>query len=281
MSLQGPGTQIRRGLPLQFFATLGSVDSTALSILLRSCGRPAQAALDAFLQQLAPSQTASPSHLPQVTAVLATSTWSAAAIIGRVNDAPDIPVLLTMALTPEVRSQLVSRVGFYSRLLGQAYHEGAEISLWDALRTRYPDGLAWLALPSTQLLPAFSFIGKSGLGSLPLAFPPLARSRCQHKADEVHLIGAQGSQDSCSAMWWGQAASRSSDALIAGLSRYADYFRGGENTVKTQKKTSSMPIASVSPSSIARPIRVGLLGARGYVGREFVRLIASHPTMQV
>lgn len=179
-----------------------------------------------------------------IAAVVATDDYSGAAIVTSVPGCP-VPVLHTMALTP------------------LAYAEGTEAALWTELKLKFPS-LAWRAVPAAPVAEGIKTVRAAGPSAIPTAFPPLSAARSASQASGSQKSG----KDSASVMWSGVEPAHI-PAVVAAL---------GASSSPLPK-----PVVQPSPASAAggKPLRVGLLGARGYVGRELVRLLAGHPALQV
>ena len=101
-------------------------------------------------------------------------------------------------------------------------------------------------------------------------------------------------------MWYGAGAERAVE-VVAAVTAAAEVAEapaaaaaaavevraaaGGLAPAPLSAGSSSSSPSSSTPTSVAvagpRDVRVGLLGARGFVGRELLRLIARHPRLQV
>lgn len=179
-----------------------------------------------------------------IRSVIATDDYSGAAIVTDVPGCP-LPVVHTMALTP------------------LAYAEGTEAALWTELRARFPGGLAWRAAASAPVAAGAKTVREEGPSAIPRAFPPLSVARSSSQA-----LGSQTLVSGGAVMWTSPDAA-AVPAIVASL---------GGSSAATPKPVVQPSHASGSGS---KPLRVGLLGARGYVGRELVRLMAGHPSLQV
>jgi hypothetical protein len=177
-----------------------------------------------------------------IAAVIATDDYSGAAVVATVPGCP-VPVLQALALTP------------------LAYAEGTEAALWTELRARFP-ALAWRATETGTIAAAVKAVQEGGPAAIPRTFPPLSVARSSGQATGSHKLATGGS------VMWAGAAPGDVPAIVAAV--------GGAPALPK-------PVVAPSHASAAgsRPLRLGLLGARGYVGRELVRLLAGHPSLQV
>lgn len=212
--------------------------------------------------------------------MLVTEDYSAAAIVTQPADSP-VPLLHTLALAPV------------------AYNEGSEPALWRELSTAFPAGLAWLASPSLPIAKATAELQAGGPASIPSLFPPLSiRRSAQHATGMLSLappptIAASATTAQAAfgtvgpaAMWRGSGITAAqAPAIAAAVQKHLlppstpSAAAGGAGAVETIPKPVAVP--SSASQAGARSVRVGLLGARGYVGRELVRLLGGHPHMQV
>jgi N-acetyl-gamma-glutamyl-phosphate reductase / acetylglutamate kinase len=267
---KGPGSQIRRGVKLLKFDSLGAADGVRLRGLLSACGD--ESSKDA-LRLLDDADKASKS----IDRIIATEDWSAAAVVTKAEGG--IPVLHALALAP------------------QAYWEGSESALWKEVIAAYPNGIAWLArdakLPAGYntttmggpLRGAAEAAGKDP-ASVSSLFPASSvRRSSQHATASVGLVGVCPSS---AVMFRGPSDSPILANLTTTVAKtVVAHVTGGAITSASAGATVAsgsqqcVPAASASNKKSASPLRVGLLGARGYVGRELVRLIGQHPDLQV
>ena len=112
------------------------------------------------------------------------------------------------------------------------------------------------------LAEGIKIVREAGPSAIPRCFPPLSVAR-----SGSHATGTQKLGDGSSVMWSGVEPS-AIPAVVAAL--------GGSAVIPK-------PVVQPSHASGAgsKPLRVGLLGARGFVGRELVRLLGGHPSLQV
>ena len=243
---RGPGTHIRRGQRINRFASLGALDATRLDALLRVCGAPRPAAG------------------ADIVAVYVTDEYSACAIVSRPPQTsasggpPPLPLLQTMVCQP------------------LAVAEGVERALWAALREDFT-ALAWLAPPSRETSAALAEVEARGADHAAAAFPPLSFNRSlRHASGGVVPVG---SGTAGAAMWYGAGAERAAE-IVAAVHASAAVPPPPPPPPPAGSAASAASVAAPTGAS-ARDIRVGLLGARGFVGRELLRLVARHPRLQV
>jgi hypothetical protein len=240
--MQGPGTQIRKGRKINIYTSLGSLDPVPLNQLLTAAGV-------AWL-----------SFPSDVIKVFATDDMSGIAVITQPSDSP-APFLHTFALRPK------------------AYAEGTENALWKEIVAIYPS-LVWVG----QSLPGMgeSVTALKKTGNVPATFPVLSSRRSVLYASggislegpSPGVSGASGVTGGKSLLWRGLNDSQVATAI--------SYFRQAQaQPAASTTPTTPRPVATPATGSGSRSIKVGLLGARGYVGRELVRLVAGHPHMQV
>jgi acetylglutamate kinase len=286
---RGPGSQIRRGVKLLRFDSVGAADGVRLRALLQAAGcRAGVALLESAGAGPGGDLASSPaSHASHITRIIATEDYSAAAIVTqpRGGPVPLPPVLHTLALAPA------------------AYWEGSERALWSQLDREFPAGLAWYApAPAASPADAAAAVARDGPASVPLHFPALSSRRSSAAATAgVALSPAAGSAGAGAhaaspatlaagpSVFYRAAAAASPSALelsaiAAGVARYAGLgavpaVAAGATVRPVLPVPTSAP--SAGPAKEGSPLRVGLLGARGYVGRELVRLIAGHPNLQI
>ena len=238
---QGPGTQIRRGVAVSHFGSLGAADATRVLAALRA-GGASDSAIDAL------SEPAS------IDALYATAEYTAVAVVSK-GSPPRLVALCASA---------------------SAMAEGADSALWKRLKRDYT-ALSWEAIAPTPILAANDAIIKNGVTHIPKAFPALSTTRSAAYADGTVRLSS-----GASAMWWGPGGDA---AAIGALIRGANY---APVMVRDPVSLEGLQKQNVAPSpppphsrSRSRSVRVGLLGARGFVGRELLKLIANHPSMTV
>lgn len=180
-----------------------------------------------------------------IAAVFATHDYSAAAIVTQSAAADAVPVLRSLVCSPV------------------AMAEGVEAALWAVLQEKFPS-LTWTAKASRDTKEAAAEVQAKGPSHIPFAFPPLSVNRAARYAT-ITLARANGDV----AMGFGAGAA----AVVAASSSSAP-------VTVTSTASSSSGNGSSSKSS-GKGLRVGLLGARGYVGRELLKLLAIHPDMTV
>jgi hypothetical protein len=246
---QGPGTQIRRGIKIHQFGSFGGVDVTRLQQLFRGAGAAGERTL-ALLASGAPLGGGS------VAAVFVADNYSGAAIVvspaAATPAASPVKIIHGMALSP------------------LAYAEGTEAALWSEVLRAFP-AVSWLAPPCAPIASAASDIQKLGAAAIPATFPPLSAERSALHADgQQRLTGL-----AATAMWTGVSLEQA-PGVVAALRLSA-----GLDPAPAPPAPKPIVFPSGSSSAGAKATRVGLLGARGYTGRELVRLFARHPDFQV
>jgi N-acetyl-gamma-glutamyl-phosphate reductase/acetylglutamate kinase len=153
-------------------------------------------------------------------------------------------------------------------LSASAQGQGMEAALWRRLREDFP-ALAWRARASKGPAAGRAEVLAGGPAAIPKAFPALSTSRAAQWAEGTALLpgggGAQG-------MWWGLQGGKGVAEAIEALAA------GGAPPAAAPPAAAAAGAAGVrrSPS-----IRVGLLGARGFVGRELLALIGNTSSLQV
>ncbi|RYY33085.1 transcriptional regulator [archaeon] len=167
-----------------------------------------------------------------------------------------------------------------------AYTEGTEAALWKEVVQTFP-AFAWRgSATTTTTLGASLHALRAALAAQPAAadklsvatyFPPLSTRRSMAFASGGQKLDAactSSFEESDAALWVGipDAAIPVAVAAVRGAAV--------EARIAAAAPMLTRPV-DVSTPARARSVRVGLLGARGYVGREFVRLLAGHPEMQV
>ena len=242
---KGPGTQIRAGAALTRFDSPGAADAGRLAALLDATGAGAVAAL-----------------LRGAT-VYATADYSAAAVV--LPAAAGAPPTLPRRLAALVAT-------------APALAAGAEGALWAALRADFPR-LRWLAPPSMSPAAGAAALNAAGpCNTAPLVFPPLSETRSGAWAEGSVALGQKGR-----GMWWGAAAAGDVAAVVEALAADAEVVGVGAAAAAAAAAPPPPPAPRpVAPGdSGRRGVRLGLLGARGFVGREFLRLVAGHPSLTV
>jgi hypothetical protein len=257
-SVQGPGTQIRRGVKIHRFDSLGSVDAARLRQLFRASGPDGARAL-AVLDAPPGAQG------PALAAVFVTEDYSGAAVVSTVAG-PSISSASHSGSGPE-RPPAAVLVGM--ALSPLAYAEGTETALWAETLNAFP-GVCWLAPPSLTLASAAAMVQRLGPAVIPETFPPLSVDRSGlHAAGQQRLPGSSR----LTAMWAGTTTAEHALAALSAL-----------RLAPQSEPLSSLPKPVFIPaagSASGKATRVGLLGARGFTGREFVRLLAEHPELQI
>lgn len=242
---RGPGTQIRRGQKLNRFDTVGACDVLRLSALLSTCGQT-----EAILLVNEKSQHG------LIDAIFISEDYTACAIVTKTSTS-SLHVLHTLSCLP------------------LALAEGAESALWSAVKEKYAS-LSWLGVASKATKVALAEVEEKGFSHIPMAFPPLSVGRSMEHAEGMVPQPSSSLTDNNKVMWFGKGVN-AEQAIAAIITR---------KTINhsSNKSSSSSSSSTPSPSSIPnrkRDIRVGLLGARGFVGRELLRLIKQHPRLEV
>ena len=156
------------------------------------------------------------------------------------------PRLSAMALTPTAMASAV---------------EGA---LWKRLKGDF-SALLWTATPSSPIDTAIVSLKSDGPSQIPLLFPALSVNRSsEHATGRIALSGGRVG------MWWG----------VENVAGAVKELGNGEGEPAQHHK----PVAAgnaTPPTSARKSVRVGLLGARGYVGRELLSLLAGHGMIEV
>ena len=296
--LQGPGTQIRRGQRINTFPSIGSTDRTRVEALLRGA-RPvaSPASSPSSAAAAAPSHSSGAHSSPllppdeNIEAVIAADDYSGVVIITKhspSSSSASVPTIAAFALSP------------------LAYAEGTEAALWKAVKGAYASrGLVWVAPAGLPLPDAAAAAKAGGPRSLPSLFPPLSAARSTPHASATVVVegGAGGGSVAC---YWGPAGvegAAAAAAAVAGAVQGGAAGAASGGSPPSVKPSASVAAASpilrspttssATPTAVAaaaavgggvggvgggmlrgRGIRVGLLGARGFVGRELVRLIA-------
>jgi N-acetyl-gamma-glutamyl-phosphate reductase/acetylglutamate kinase len=174
-----------------------------------------------------------------------------------------MPLLHTLACTPT------------------AMAEGMESALWRMLQTAHPK-LAWAAPASAPLAAGAAAVQAKGTAHIPIAFPAQSYNRSlSHASGSQRLAGVATEAGPVTAMWSGIMEGSEVAAAVAAVTAFARDVTGTAGGTAATVKGAAQAAAAPAPAASNRRIRVGLLGARGYVGRELVRLIAGHPDMQV
>lgn len=245
---RGPGTQIRRGQKLNRFDSIGACDVLRLSALLSACS-----------QTEAVKLVNDKTQFGLIDALFISEDYTACAIVTK--NSSSLPVLHTLACLP------------------LALAEGAESALWSAIRASYTS-LAWHAVASKVTKVALAEVEEKGFSHIPIAFPSLSVGRSLEHAIAFVPVPSTLSSDSLSStfsnnkvMWFGNDVT--AEQAISAV------FKTNLKSTSAEKASSSSSSPSTSPSSRKRDIRVGLLGARGFVGRELLRLIKQHPRLEV
>ena len=281
---RGPGTHVRRGVRLTRAGSAGALDSVRLEALLRACGAPPLPAPADVLAIFVSDEYSS-------CAVVVRPPAPASARGGAAAAAAPMPRLHAMACSP------------------LAMAEGAEPALWARLREDFP-ALCWLAPPSRDTAEACAEVAARGAEHVPRAFPPLSVNRsAQHAAGgSIPLPPRQATGGAAAAaaaaprgvaMWYGAGAERAVE-VVAAVTAAAEAAEAAEAAAAAafemraaagglapaatlSGSSSSSPTSSSTSAAVTGPrdVRVGLLGARGFVGRELLRLIARHPRLQV
>jgi len=249
---KGPGTQIRRGTKISRLDSTGAVDRPRLESLLLSVGAEATAKL---FHSPPPSTSVR---------VYVTEDYDGAAVVCSSLEKGSFPTLSAMALTPTAMASAV---------------EGA---LWKRLKSDYPV-LCWRASRSAPIDVALESVRKSGPAQIPLAFPALSVNRAGEFAEGSTTLG-----DDMIGMWWGVEGDKTGEnvmKIIEELKKeHQKQHTRNHESLQLPVTVKSLVAPPVLPSRVdgkARSIRVGLMGARGYVGRELLSLLAGHPDLQV
>lgn len=283
---RGPGSQIRRGTKLLRFDSAGAVDGGRLRALLLAAGDHATAALFDSSTSTSSSGGVRREHIIRV---IATDDYSAAAVVAALpapagssatadSGSGSVPIVVSMALSPD------------------AYWEGSEQALWTELSAQFPSGVAWLAGPAPSVAAAAEAVAKGGRDAVPKSFPLLtARRSIAFASTGASVAGAAPADADVGTLAAGPSVffrgplpgGRSALAVAADVAA----FVGGKASAASSGaavpaagatvSASGSSSSSSSSASKANPLRVGLLGARGYVGRELVRLLHGHPHLQV
>ena len=268
--LQGPGTQIRRGQRINVFDSIGATDATRVEACLRhasSAPAPAHARL------LPPDA--------EIEAILAADDYSGVVVITKPLTAGQPPQQQQLpARLPQVSAFALSPL---------AYAEGTEAALWRALKARFPGGFSWIAPPSAlPLSEAAEAVRRGGPHLISALFPPLSapRSVGHASASAALQMTSGGAEGATACVWGGDAGASEACAQLQTVVVAAGASHAATSAPAATAPTSSSPTTTTSSSSSSsgtrgRRIRVGLLGARGFVGRELVRLIAGHPDLLV
>ena len=247
---RGPGTQIRRGQKLNRFDTVGACDVLRLSALLSSCGQT-----EAILLVNDKSQHG------LIDAIFISEDYTACAIVTKTST-PSLHVLHTLSCLP------------------LALAEGAESALWSAAKAKYTS-LSWLGLASKATKVALAEVEEKGFSHIPMAFPPLSVGRSMEHAEGMVPLPSSSSSltdNNNKVMWFGKGVN--AEQAIAAIIARKSINHSSSSSSSTTATFSPSPSSSSTPIR-KRDIRVGLLGARGFVGRELLRLIKQHPRLEV
>ena len=146
--------------------------------------------------------------------------------------------------------------------------EGMEAALWKQLRADFP-ALAWRAAQSRGIEEGRQMVLAGGAAAIPKAFPALSTSRAAQWAEGTCRLpgGGQG-------MWWGLQGGAQVGSAVDSLQREAQ--AQAAKPAAAAAAAAAAAVAARSPS-----VRVGLLGARGFVGRELLALIGRTSSLEV
>lgn len=141
-------------------------------------------------------------------------------------------------------------------ILPSALMEGMELALWKKLKNSFPNGLYW-----------FDQEKNTEAGSnLTEKFPSLSKDR-----SSAFAVGSQ-TLATGRTLLWSCTQVPNIQALLKPISPSTE---SSETSQCDQAKSATKPMAFSSNSS--RGVRIGILGGRGYVGVELVKLLAKHP----
>lgn len=314
---RGPGTQIRRGLTTSFFSTAGSVDGHRLRTLLGKCGAPS---LDAIVEAHGAellgvlvtedySAVAIVTHTPPPDPVHGHGSGRGAADAKKsadktakktsaggsggdseADDDMDDWDLLSVQ-HPRLSALFVSP---------EAANAGAEDTLWADLHTRFPS-LWWVSEPGAAaatgavnglahnraVLHADGAVKSSDVraADASLASKTSSAASLAAKPSTSSGAGSGGLASGATVMWYGIDDLYEVEDMIA----YAALSDEALRQEREASSASSPTSASASASKSAAPLfvtgaakkKIALIGARGYVGRELVRLLNQHGTFEV
>ena len=243
----GPGTQIRKGQKVYKVLSVGSTDSTRLEALLRSGNDTAGIN---FIHQNGVSTNP---HVGSVSSIFFSEEYGAVAIITQPTEKNSVPFLHSFVVSPI------------------ALAEGVETALWNTIREHYPS-LSWYGLPSKDTTTAVTDVNTHGPARIPINFPALSITR-----STPHATGYNRLVNAGAAMWYGKLTTEQ----LSTTTKIIENFQSTNypSTTTNVQVTSNNKSSKVTKSS--KTVRVGLLGARGFVGRELLKLIANHPNMSV
>ena len=242
---KGLGTQIRKGTRINRFSSAGQTDAKRLAALLQACSGDAPSAAAALALLSSPAAAA---H----TTIYTTENYDAAAIVDASR--ASLPRLQTLLVSPSAAGQ------------------GMEAALWTRLRADFPR-LAWVSPPSTSPSEGRALVASGGPAAISRAFPAISASRAGQWAEGSCKLPGGGAHR---AMWWGLGSGKSIGDAIDALAALSPSAPAAAAAAAAVTASAAAPLHRRSPS-----IRVGLLGARGFVGREFVSLIGSTSSLQV
>jgi len=232
------------------------MDRGALEAHLRACGGSAGlAALNSGRK---------------IATIFATESYTAAAIVltpvsltSGASAAPLIHELASMTFTPMARA------------------EGVEAALWSALKAWAgpTGGLAWESVPSSAaaggMAGAIAALQLGWPSSAATIFPALSPSRSASRATVTALLPNYNSL----MVWAPSAVAGGAFSSATALSSGA--LALGRTAAVATAAAIAPPVAAAPALKTGASVRVGLLGARGFVGRELLKLIAGHPDMVV
>jgi N-acetyl-gamma-glutamyl-phosphate reductase / acetylglutamate kinase len=244
---RGPGSQIRKGIVINAFSRPEGTDSAKLVSLLSSFGGKIDSMVADFISK---NQYESTGLFKSFAGLLVTEDYSAAAIVVNIADCP-VPVLASLVMTP------------------LAYAEGTEFALWNALSETFPS-LVWLASSGVGIADAVKTIKAKGASAIPTCFPMLSATRS--------LVYSSGSQTlNTTTLAWKNVPLDHVPKVASSLKSFCEVVDESPSKVTSKVPSQPNPV-SVTPTK-SKIHRIGLIGARGYTGREFVRLLANHPSM--
>ena len=196
---------------------------------------------------------------PAAASVRALLAQPAAALRVYTTDDYDAAAVVDATGFPERPARLESLV-----LSAGAMGQGMEAALWKRLRADFPR-MVWRAMPSKAPAAGRAEVLAGGPSAIPRAFPALSASRAGQWAEGTAALPCGGK-----GMWWGLRSGAEVAAAVDALGGAAAP-QAPHAPVPPQQQ-----LLQRSPS-----IRVGLLGARGFVGRELLSLIGSTSSLQV
>lgn len=248
---KGPGTQIRKGTLVQAFDSPGATDAVRLATLLEACGAGEVAA--ALRQKAAPAA-------PPQWKIFITEDYEGAAVV-------EISSAAGPATPPRLRALVATP---------KAMGEGVEGALWKRLKATFPGALTWVALPSTPPGQGLAdIVSGKAVGGPALVFPPLSVARSGEWAQGSVTLGG-GRQG----MWWGSELVGNGEGVGAVAKEFFASEGSASASASASGSTTPRPVAK-GDTTTKKSIRLGLLGARGFVGRELLTLLAGHSSIEV